>query len=210
MLNLLHPTYFPNIATFSLIVKDEVAWEVHDNFQKQTYRNRCHIATDQGRKMLNIPIRHIGGEQGRQLYKNVKVDYSMSWQKQHWKTLQTAYRTSPFFEYYEDEFVPFFNSRFEGLMDLNLASTELLCNCFGISIPNMKSSLYEKEPTAHNDFRFLVNAKKSFALQQEPYFQVFGERHGFLENLSALDLLFNKGPESLAYLKQIAIDLNNA
>jgi len=192
------------------LAKGEVVWEVYDNFQKQTYRNRCYIATDQGKKMLNVPIQHVGGEQGRQLYQNVKLDYSMPWQKQHWKTLQTAYRTSPFFEFYEDDLAPFFNKRYELLLDLNMASAALLCDCLGIPLPQSKSIQYEKEPTTYSDFRFLVNAKKSLTISQEPYFQVFGECHGFLKNLSVLDLLFNKGPESLAYLKQITIDLTNA
>ncbi|MEM7382558.1 MAG: WbqC family protein, partial [Bacteroidota bacterium] len=90
---LLHPVYFPNIYTFGLITKQQISWEVSDNYQKQTYRNRCYIATDQGKHLLSIPIKHVGGEQGRQLTKDVRLENAYSWQRQHWRTLQTAYRT---------------------------------------------------------------------------------------------------------------------
>ena len=103
---LLHPSYFPNIATFAAMIQNEVRWEVEDNYQKQTYRNRCYICTDKGRHLLNIPIKHVGGDQGRQKYKEVLVDNDYPWQRNHWRTLQTAYRTSPFFEFYEDDLAP--------------------------------------------------------------------------------------------------------
>lgn len=208
-MQLIHPAYFPNIALCSLLVKGDYIWEVCDNFQKQTYRNRCYIATDQGRKMLNIPIVHVGGEQGRQAYSDVRIDYSTAWQKQHWKTLQTAYRTSPFFEFYEDVLAPFFLKSHKYLMDLNFASTTLICDCLEISFLENKSTVYKKQPKPYGDFRFLANAKKTVPMPQEPYVQVFGDRHGFLKNLSTLDLLFNKGPEALSYLKQIAVQPSN-
>lgn len=118
MKHLLHPGYFPNIATFSVIAQEEVCWEVEDNFQKQTYRNRCYICADRGKLMMNLPIIHIGKEKKRQLYKDVKLDNHYPWQRQQWRTLQTAYRSSPFFEYYEDEIAPLYEKEhtfFNGL-----------------------------------------------------------------------------------------------
>lgn len=194
------------MATLSVIFKSPIIWEVHDNFQKQTYRNRCYIATDQGKQMLNIPIKHVGGNQGRQLYKEVRIDYSMSWQKQHWKTLQTAYRTSPFFEYYEDDLSPLFDKKHEFLIDLNFDTIQFFCDCFQIAIPKKKSENYQKIPKTLIDSRSLVVAKSKLSFDQEEHFQVFGERHGFLTNLSSLDVLFNKGPETLEYLKKITLD----
>ena len=99
---LLHPTYFANIASFVAIAKGtEVIFEVADNYQKQTYRNRCHIYGANGKLSLNIPVNHT--HKNRQLYKDVKISNDNKWQSHHWKSLQSAYRTSPFFEYYEDE-----------------------------------------------------------------------------------------------------------
>ena len=93
---LLHPTYFPSIATFAAMVQHDVIWEACDNFQKQTYRNRCYISTDKGKHMLNIPIKHTGEKEGRQKYIDVRTENSYNWKKEHWRTLETAYRTSPF------------------------------------------------------------------------------------------------------------------
>lgn len=194
----------------SILAKQQVVWEVHDNFQKQTYRNRCYIATDQGRNMLNIPIKHVGGDQGRQQYKEVILDHSTPWQKIHWKTLQTAYRTSPFFEFYEDELAPLFEKGHKNLMDFNFATIKFLCESMAIEFPSVTTNGYARKIDQALDARILVNAKKELVFEQEPYIQVFGDRHGFLSDLSALDLLFNKGPESKAYLKTIQLNLPNA
>ncbi len=194
----------------SVMVNQEVVWETHDNFQKQTYRNRCYICTDQGKHMLNIPIQHVGDEQGRQLYKDVLIDYSCDWQKLHWRTLQTAYRTSPFFEFYEDELAPLFQKPFRHLMELNFATLEFLCDCLDIVVPGNHTSSYEKQPQAYIDGRALANAKQESKFVQEPYIQVFGDRHGFVPNASCLDLLFNLGPQSLDYLKKLSFSLPHA
>ncbi|NHF61146.1 WbqC family protein [Flavobacteriaceae bacterium TP-CH-4] len=198
---LLHPAYFPNIATTAVMVQNEAYWEVWDSFQKQTYRNRCHICTDLGRHLLSIPIRHVGGTHGRQLYKDVRIDNSYPWQRQHWRTLETAYRTSPFFEFYEDDLLPLFKTEHEFLLDLNLKTIFLICECLQIAPPLAKTESYQTNPKSYRDARFLVNAKKSIDLSQEPYVQVFGDRHGFVGNTSVLDLLFNEGPNALSYLK---------
>ena len=210
MPTLLHPTYFPSIATMAVVVQYEVCWEVWDNYQKQTYRNRCYICTDQGRLMLNIPIKHVGGAQGRQLYREVKLDNSYPWQRLHWKTLQTAYRTSPFFEFFEEDLSPLYSEKHTYLLDFNLATIEIMCNCLDIDFPRNKTEEYEMEPGELNDGRFLVNAKKQLKLHSSPYIQVFNDRHGFVDNLSILDLLFNVGPSSTTYLKEFNLDFLNA
>jgi len=200
--SVLHPVYFPNIATIAVLVSNEVTWEVHDNYQKQTFRNRCHICTDQGKHMLNLPIQHVGGNQGRQKYKEVKLDNTYNWQRQHWRTLQTAYRTSPFFEFYEDDLAPIFEKPITYLLDLNFKTIDFLCA--GLSIENSidNTSEYELKIENQKDLRYLVNAKKTTSIEQETYNQVFIERHGFVKNTSTLDLLFNEGPSALSYLKQ--------
>jgi len=198
---LLHPTYFPNIATCAVMAQKDVIWEVHDNYQKQTFRNRTYICTDRGRLMLNIPIQHVGGEQGRQKYQDVKLKNEYAWQRQHLKTLQTAYRTSPFFEFYEDELIPFFGRQFNYLLDMNFESLKLIADIIGLELPPEKTSSFEITVKNTNDVRYLVNAKENLKWGQGPYTQVFQERHGFIQNTSILDLLFNEGPNTLSYLK---------
>jgi len=207
---LLHPTYFPGIVHFALLAQHKICWEIKDNYQKQTYRNRCYICTDQGKHMLSIPIKHVGGEQGRQLYKDVLLDNSYQWQRQHWRTLQTAYRTSPYFEYYEEDLQPLFENKFELLMNFNFETIEVLCKCLQIEMPEEKSISYQPIPPDHNDARYLVNAKKELPVSQKQYVQVFGERHGFISNLSVLDLLFNEGTSAPAYLESLDLNFTNA
>ena len=207
---LLHPVYLPNIVTFAMIAQNEVRWEVEDNFQKQTYRNRTNICTDRGNLMLNIPIKHVGKNQGRQKYKDVKINNEYNWQRQHWRTLQTAYRTSPFFEYYEDDIAPLYNETYDVLLDYNLIATAVICECLQIGMPSSKTETYTMEPADVADVRYLVNSKKENSLDLEVYNQVFGDRHGFLKNRSVLDLLFNEGTNALTYLKNINLSILNA
>ncbi|WP_317206456.1 WbqC family protein [Allomuricauda sp. M10] len=203
---LLHPTYFPNIATFAALVQNEVVWEVKDNFQKQTYRNRCYICTDKGRHMLNIPIKHVGGDEGRQKYADVEMENSYPWKKQHWRTLETAYRTSPFFEFYEDDIRPLFEGNDTFLLDFNLKAIKAVGNCLGVAFGDEKTKIFELKPSNGFDARFLAEAKKEREMDLEPYPQVFEDRHGFLPNLSILDLLFNEGTNALDYLKSQPLD----
>ena len=198
--NLLHPTYFPTIASFSLIIKEPCVMEVSDNYQKQTFRNRTYIYGANGKQLLTVPILHTGGETGRQLYKNVKIDNNVSWQKLHWKTLQTAYRTSPYFEFYEDAISPVFEKKFNFLIDLNFYSIEAVLSCLNTDIQWDKTSKYEENYQDFNDFRFLANAKTEHNITQEEYYQIFSDKHGFIKNLSILDLLFQEGNHSENYL----------
>ena len=183
------------------LVQGNVVWEVHDNFQKQTYRNRYHICTDQGLHKLIIPITHVGGSDGRQKYKDVRVEKSYRWQRQHWRTLQTAYRTSPFFEFYEDELAPLFEREFSFLMDFNWKTIEFLITALQLKYPSSRTVSYQKIYDGDKDLRNLVNSKSKLDFEFEPYNQVFGDRHGFVKNTSLLDLLFNEGPNTISYLK---------
>ncbi|MBM1106702.1 WbqC family protein [Aurantibacter crassamenti] len=201
MKTLLHPTYFPNILSFATLIQNDVVWEVEDNFQKQTYRNRCEICNDQGHHLLSIPIKHVGGKQGRQKYKDVQIENSYEWQRQHWRTLQTAYRTSPYFEFYEDEIAPLYNNTFDLLLDYNIKTTTTILECLQLESSINMTTQYEKAPDGFLDARFLVNARKKREFSQRKYEQVFSDRNDFLENRSILDLLFNEGPNSVQYLK---------
>lgn len=207
---LLHPTYFPNIASFALILKYEVHWEVWDHYQKQTFRNRCYICTDRGKHMLNIPIKHVGGKQGRQLYRDVQLDNSYPWQRTHWRSLQTSYRASPYFEFFEGDLAPLYDKKHKYLLDFNLKTIEAACECLQIDMPTQKTENYQANPSNLEDRRALVNAKKELPVNYPSYAQVFEARHGFIPGLSILDLLFNEGNSALAYLSALDIEYRDA
>ncbi|KSA14368.1 WbqC family protein [Maribacter dokdonensis] len=209
-MKVIHPSYFPNILTFSYVLHEPTCWEIHDNYQKQTFRNRTYISNDRGKHILSIPIIHVGKEQGRQKYKDVLIDNSYPWQRQHWRTLQTAYRTSPFFEFYEDEIKQLYDQPYDKLLDYNLKTIETIFECLQMEMPKESTKEFEVSLSEHEDFRFLINAKLKHNLTIEPYTQVFGDRHGFIPNLSILDLLFNMGPNSIEYLRKDFIYKDNA
>jgi hypothetical protein len=198
---LLHPTYFPSISHFVAIANaDTIIFEAEDNFQKQTNRNRMYIYSPNGLQLLNIPVKH--SVNAHQKFKDTKIETAFDWQKQHFKSLEAAYRTSPFFEYFEDDIRPVFEKKHTFMMDLNFKILEILSACLGMEISYEKTQEYFKEvDTAVKDLRYLANGKKDSA-QFEPYTQVFGDKHGFINNLSILDLLFNEGRYAVDYLKR--------
>jgi len=202
---LLHPAYFPSCLSMACLAQGPVVWEAWDNYQKQTYRNRCYICNDRGRQPLNIPIRHAGGSHGRQLFREVQIDNGYNWQRQHWRSLDTAYRAAPFFEYYEADLQPLFQRRFDRLMDLDLATIETLCNLLGLVYPEARTGHYDPRPESLHDGRFLVSAKAGPAAPMPRYPQVFEVRHGFVADLSALDLLFNEGRAAADYLRHLKL-----
>ena len=200
---LLLPTYFPSISQFaSMVQADSITLEMEDNFQKQTNRNRMYIYSPNGIQMLNIPVKH--SKENHQKTKDVKIEDAFDWQKQHFKSLEAAYRTSPFFEYFEDDLAPIFQKKHTFLMDLNLEALDIVANCLGFDLKYAKTEEYFHETTDFSDFRHLANGKKD-TLQFEPYTQVFEEKHGYLNNLSILDLLFNEGRYAVEYLKKQAL-----
>ena len=197
---LIHPTYFPSISHYVAMLKaDSVTFEMEDNFQKQTNRNRMYIYSPNGIQLLNIPVKHA--VEKHQKYKDVRIENDFGWQKNHFKSLEAAYRTSPFFEYFEDDFRPLFEKKHEFLMDLNLEVFQLVNDSLGINIQPQKTTEFFHEVPDYNDFRHLVNGKKD-TTQIDEYTQVFNEKHGFINNLSILDLLFNDGRYAVDYLKK--------
>ncbi|MFK7048975.1 MULTISPECIES: WbqC family protein [Flavobacterium] len=195
---LILPTYFPSISHFVAIAQAEkITFEMDDNFQKQTNRNRMYIYSPNGIQLLNIPVKH--SKEGHQKTKDIRLETAFDWQKQHFKSLEAAYRTSPFFEYYEDAIAPIFTKKQDFLMDLNYQTIEIVSKCLGINFEYNKTQEYFKEAPDFNDLRSLANGKKDTALLT-PYTQVFEEKHGFINNLSILDLLFNEGRYAKEYL----------
>ena len=195
---LIHPTYFPSISTYIAMAKaDSITLEMEDNFQKQTNRNRMYIYSANGLQLLNIPLNHL--KNSHQISKDIQLETEFDWQKQHFKSLEAAYRSSPFFEFFEDILMPVFEKDYKFLMDLNLDTMAIISKCIGLKISFSKTEEFQKE-TDLDDFRNLASGKKD-QTQITPYTQVFGEKYGFLNNLSILDLLFNEGRYSLDYLK---------
>ncbi|MCP1995677.1 WbqC family protein [Flavobacterium sp. HSC-61S13] len=196
---LLHPTYFPSISQFVAMAQaDTITFEVDDNFQKQTNRNRMYIYSANGMQMLNIPVKHAIDL--HQKFKDVQIENSFNWQKQHLKSLEASYRTSPYFEYFEDDIRPIFEKKHQFLMDLNFQILEILTDCLALPITYSKTEEYLKDPVQSLDLRHLVNGKKDDS-QFESYVQVFDDKYGFISNLSILDLLFNEGRHGVDYLK---------
>ncbi len=175
-----------------------VTFEVEDTFQKQTNRNRMYIYSPNGIQMLNIPVKH---DTTKSNFKDIKIDNQYNWQKKHFKSLEAAYKNSPFYEYFIDDLQPIFEKKQEFMLDLNFKVFELVNAALGISIPFEKTTEYLHEVTDKTDFRYLVNGKKD-TTTIEPYTQVFDNKHGFINNLSILDLLFNEGRYAVDYLKQ--------
>lgn len=200
MKTLLHPCYFPSISTFVGLAQSEIiTLEMDDNFQKQTNRNRMYIYSPNGIQLLNIPVKH--SKQAHQKTRDILLETAFDWQKQHFKSLEAAYRSSPFFEYFEDDLMPIFEKKHTYLMDLNLETMQLVSKCLGLDFSYKETTEYFKDPKDLTDLRYLVNGKKDHSIF-ESYTQVFEEKHGYQNNLSILDLLFNEGRHALEYLKK--------
>ncbi len=193
--------YFGSIAQYVAMVQSSaIVFENEDNYQKQTYRNRTYIYGANGKLLLTVPIKH-SQKNGRQLYRDIRIENEFTWQQQHWKSLEAAYRTSPFFEYYEDEFAPLFEKKKEFLLDLNYECMQAITDCLQMDFSYTKTTKFQKEPIDIIDARNLINAKKEKTYQLQPYIQVFESKEGFIPNLSILDLLFNEGTNAMSYLE---------
>ncbi|MDR6846631.1 WbqC family protein [Flavobacterium granuli] len=198
---LIHPSYFPSVSHFVAMAQSgNITFEMEDNFQKQTNRNRTYIYSPNGIQLLNIPIKH--SNLAHQKTKDIKIESEFDWQKQHFKSLEAAYRSSPFFEFFEDDLLPIFQKKHTFLMDLNFEALEITAKCLRMKFEFDITTEYfhEIDNSQTSDFRYLVNGKKDNSVF-ENYTQVFDDKFGFLNNLSVLDLLFNEGKFAMDYLK---------
>jgi len=193
------PTYFAPISQYVAMFQcDKVTFEVEDNYQKQTYRNRCNIYGSNGKLQLNIPIIHHKKE-ARKKTKDIKIDQSEAWQKLHLRAIQTTYNSSPYFEFYEDDLAPLFETKQTYLQDFNLKCHDFLIDALQEDLSYIKTTEYEVYPKTE-DARFLANARKEASYNFKKYTQVFDDKFGFIPNLSILDLLFMEGPNTVEYL----------
>jgi hypothetical protein len=209
---ILATTYFGPVQWYQKLNRfDGVLVEQHEHFLKQTYRNRCVIATTQGVQTLTVPVEAPVGEGvalSKTEIKDVRISNHGKWRTEHWNALQSAYGESPFFEFYEDDIRPFFENRWEFLLDFNMAITEKMCELLDIHPHIELTSSYQNslpigEGWGETDFRTVIHPKhpqEDSDFSPKPYYQVYKERLGFLPNLSILDLLFNMGNEAVLYL----------
>ena len=189
---IIHPNYFPNIQQFTQILKAEkILFEVSDNYQKQTYRNRTYIYGANGKLGLFIPVIHT--HKNRELYKNVKISYESDWMGLHLKSLQSAYRSSPYFEYFEDDFIKLYSEKEIFLVDFNIKCIDLITELLDVKLNHLKNESYNEYHSGYIDLRDLSIARKEKEYATPKYIQVFESKHGYLPNLSILDILFSEG-----------------
>lgn len=199
----LSTAYFPPVEYFmAAAMTGSILIEAQESYVKQSYRNRCRIYACDGVLSLTVPVSMPENSRGISM---AVVDYSKPWLQQHERAIVSAYRTSAFFEYYQDDIFPILESRPAGLLDLNMALTLRLLDLLGI---RCSVSLTEEYRQSYGpeflDLRDALHPKKTvpeiFRDRLRPYYQVFSAKFGFISGLSAVDLLFNEGPDALSYL----------
>ena len=211
---LLSTAYLPPIQWFTKLLGTEqgsngacVYVEALESYIKQTYRNRCVIDSPAGPLALTIPVEKP--DNGSRLIRDLRISEHGNWRHQHWQALSSSYFNSPFFEYYQDDFHPFYEKRYDFLMDFNEALIEKCCELIDMQPMLQRTTSYQEKTDVSSDefedFRDVISPKKDLSLDTSfsptPYYQVFSAKHGFLPNLSIVDLIFNMGPESIFVLQ---------
>lgn len=200
MIPVLPLAYLPPVEYIAWLLQQKtVYFNSSDHFQKQTYRNRCVILGANGILKLSIPIVHQSGK-AHQKGTEVSIFNEVSWQKQHWKSISIAYRSAPFFEFYEDDLKPHYETLNPNLWDWNFELLEKIMHMLNLPL---SFKVVNFNPQQHNRMEHLLNAKVIPQKDFPSYTQVFSDRLGFHSNLSIIDLLFNLGPQSESYLRAI-------
>lgn len=203
---LLSTAYWPNQHYFYYVLNSETIFiESFENYHKQSFRNRTQLLTANGKLDLSIPVKKLNT---KELIKDVEIAYTENWQTNHWRAITSAYKNSPYFEFFEEEINYFYSKEFNYLMDLNTEQLKLILKLLKIKKEISFTSEFEKEPTQLIDLRNSIHPKINFTEDKivasklaTPYYQTFESKFPFHPNLSILDLLFNKGLETVAYLK---------
>jgi len=201
MTNVLLPVfYLPPISWFSVFLDPEsqIVFEQFENFPKQTYRNRANIYGANGKLSLIIPINH----NGKREVKDIEISYREDWRTLHWKSIKTAYQSSPYFEFYEDKLKKIFDLKEKNLLDFNLKALEILQQTLKTEKAHSLNTEYIKNPEEIN-LREKFSSKQPSEFEMDEYYQTFSDKLGFIKDLSILDLICNKGPESLTYIRNI-------
>lgn len=192
--------YLPPISWFSVFLQHdaEVTLEQFENFPKQTYRNRTVIYGANGKLALIIPVLH----NGKKTINEIEVSQRENWQKLHWKSIKNAYQSSPYFEFYEDQLAQIFTFETQSLFQFNLNALQIIEKILKTEKAYSLNEEFTKTP-AEVDFRNKFSAKKESEFEMEEYYQTFSDKLGFEKDISILDLICNKGPESLTYLRNV-------
>jgi hypothetical protein len=189
--------YLPPVTYFSALNMHNLNFiiEKNEHFPKQTFRNRASISSPNGVLDLIVPV--VKGAKLHTPVKDVKISYDFKWQRLHWLSLQACYRSSAYFEYYEDEMAPFYEKKYNFLLDYNLDLLNWIFKQLKQNPIYTLTSEFDKEYTNDLDYRTQLNNKKYLSgLPAKKYFQVFSDRNDFLPHLSIVDLLFNQGPQA--------------
>ena len=195
---ILIPPYFGPISTWAEIYNCDVIWDIHKNYNKQSYRNRTFIHSANGVQKLTVPIKHS-------LIKfnlnDSYIDNSTNWQQIHWKSIKIAYSSSPYFEFYKDSLEVFFSKKYTKLLDLNMKTIKMVSEWLEVDQNNDFSKKYVEDYNTKFDLRNLIEHKNKTKKLIPNYTQVFSNKNGFINDLSIIDLIFNEGPNSLRFLK---------
>lgn len=188
---LLSTAYLPPLNYLSnLIDAEQVVIEKQEHFVKQTYRNRCEILTANGKWSLSIPLVK---QADKEIISQKRISYAEDWQKQHWRAITSAYKNSPYFEYFEDELRPFYETKYEFLFEYNTQLLKAILNILRIKKEISFTNLFEETPIGITDLRKLSEINNPDVSVMKPYYQVFADKTCFTPNLSCLDALFNIG-----------------
>ena len=201
---ILPTTYLGPISYYKYLVNSPVVIEQHAFYVKQTYTNRCEIATANGVENLTIPVEHGASKLA---IKDVKISEHSNWQTLHWRAIETAYNSTPFFEYYKEDLRPFFEQEYTSLLEFNLQTQNTILDLLGFdSKVTLSDNYQEKYNSGEIDLREALHPKKKLVplgvhLEHQKYYQVFNNKFGFVPDLSIIDLLFNMGNEARLILK---------